>query len=615
MLRASVLLLGMLLLAGSANAQLTFVSIDSVSSSLSENFDTIGSGEHALLPQGWRIGISADFSLGKNSTTESAGTTGLGALNINSPGGFYNFANGENATSTDRAVGFLTDNENNQNKNLLVGLQNNSGATINDISFSFDAEKYRSGIRANDIRLFYGFDGLSWIEVPEGLVHYAPDAATAVVNPPSTTSKSIALSNLNLPDQGKLYFRWFYTFISSVTFCQALGIDNFQLNVGPAQQPDLVWDGASGASWDASASNWKNSAGAHVGWSDNLPNNATFVDGGANVTTLVSLSSARRVGRLTFDAGLKSYTLSGGSLQIMAAGGSGITARSNAAIASQVQVSSTQSWDIQSTLTISGALSLDAGVILTKKGVGNLVLSGAQNHGANSQLKMTEGTLHLANNLGPAARLAITGNSTSTDALVILDSDQDLSQLTITTGDAGNQALDLSSPTVSGAFRSLRIHAADLFAAKANLWALIRQTPGEGIYDFSLASHPNSAVGLAAIGNAVIIRPTRIGDVNLDGLVTIADFIDLSSNFGHSNVTWQEGDLNGDGLVTIGDFIDLAANFGRSYAGEAMAIPQADQQLLDAFAASHGVPEPASFGSLLLASLAARRPRRVQSAK
>src|SRR6059036_3029891 len=138
-----------------AAAQLTFVSIDSLSSPISEDFNSIGSSPIAELPHGWRIGIAAEFALAKNSTTESAGTTGANALSSNSRGGLYNFADGENATSADLSAGFLSDlNISPQNKNLLVGLQNNSGATITDVHFSYDIEKYRSGTRANDVRLF-----------------------------------------------------------------------------------------------------------------------------------------------------------------------------------------------------------------------------------------------------------------------------------------------------------------------------------------------------------------------------------------------------------------------------------------------------------------------------
>ena len=102
-----------------------------------------------------------------------------------------------------------------------------------------------------------------------------------------------------------------------------------------------------------------------------------------------------------------------------------------------------------------------------------------------------------------------------------------------------------------------------------------------------------------------MIRPTRIGDVNLDGDVTISDFIDLASNFGAAG-TWQEGDLNYDGMISISDFIDLASNFNTSYAGEVWPISAEDRLTLDAFAAAN-VPDPGALGLIALAGLSVAR--------
>jgi hypothetical protein len=135
-----------------------------------------------------------------------------------------------------------------------------------------------------------------------------------------------------------------------------------------------------------------------------------------------------------------------------------------------------------------------------------------------------------------------------------------------------------------------------------------------------LSSHPNSRLGLAKLTDLhgdsyLLIRPARVGDLNLDGIVSISDFIDLSSHFGASglSITWQEGDLNYDNTITIADFIDLAANFGASYAGGAIPNTPEDQQLLSNFAAAHSsspIPEPTIFLVLsALAPLLHRRPR------
>jgi autotransporter-associated beta strand protein len=111
-------------------------------------------------------------------------------------------------------------------------------------------------------------------------------------------------------------------------------------------------------------------------------------------------------------------------------------------------------------------------------------------------------------------------------------------------------------------------------------------------------------------GDEVLVLYTVIGDLNLDGSVTISDFIDLASNF-NSAGGWQEGDLNYDGMVTISDFIDLASNFNQTYSGQTLPINPADMKMLADFAEAHGasVPEPALLALSLPSLLLVRRRR------
>ena len=185
---------------------------------------------------------------------------------------------------------------------------------------------------------------------------------------------------------------------------------------------------------------------------------------------------------------------------------------------------------------------------------------------------------------------------------------------------AGLQSVDLNSPADAAAAHELRVYAADLDGAKAALADSIRHAianPEDGIYDSGMAAHSGAALGMGKVADAhgdqyILIRPTRLGDVNLDGSVTIAHFIDLASHFNAAG-TWQEGDVNGDGQVSIGDFIDLASNFNSSYAGQSWAIAPQEKAMLAEFASSVGtvVPEPgAAFALMVIALTAARRQRR-----
>jgi hypothetical protein len=71
-------------------------------------------------------------------------------------------------------------------------------------------------------------------------------------------------------------------------------------------------------------------------------------------------------------------------------------------------------------------------------------------------------------------------------------------------------------------------------------------------------------------GGEILVRGVILGDLNFDGQVTIADFIDLASHFGQSSASWGDGDIDRDALVSISDFIYLASVIGtNSSAGTA----------------------------------------------
>ena len=194
-----------------------------------------------------------------------------------------------------------------------------------------------------------------------------------------------------------------------------------------------------------------------------------------------------------------------------------------------------------------------------------------------------------------------------------------MKDLTISTASAGTQGIDLASGAGAGAFNALRVYSANLAATKSALNAAVanaKTNPGDGIFDSGL--HASSAIGVAQIADAhgdsmVMARATKLGDLNLDGVVTISDFIDLASHFNGAG-GWQEGDLNYDGSVTISDFIDLASNFNTSYTGEVFPISAEDQKTLSSFAASIGVsvPEPGTMSVIAVGAfgLLLRRGRR-----
>lgn len=89
------------------------------------------------------------------------------------------------------------------------------------------------------------------------------------------------------------------------------------------------------------------------------------------------------------------------------------------------------------------------------------------------------------------------------------------------------------------------------------------------------------------------------GDANLDGTVSLADFLILRSNFGSDTAYFTTGDFTRDGVVSLADFLVLRANFGGS--GE-------DAATIDGWLAT--VPEPTGVGLLTLGCAAGLLRRR-----
>jgi T5SS/PEP-CTERM-associated repeat protein len=127
-------------------------------------------------------------------------------------------------------------------------------------------------------------------------------------------------------------------------------------------------------------------------------------------------------------------------------------------------------------------------------------------------------------------------------------------------------------------------------------------THGVGIAERSaLASVP--AIFGTVDPDAVLIRLTRYGDANLDGVVNLTDFNALALNFGTTGKLWYQGDFTYDGAVDLMDFNRLAANFGLG----ALATDPTPQDWARLAAT---VPEPAFITiSIATAFAVPRRPR------
>lgn len=209
-----------------------FVSLTAIGTAYTQNFNSLGTSGTATLPQGFKItsGAAPTFSNVANTsaTTLTYGTAGTGL--VGTSGGAINWAVGATDTATDRALGFLSTGTYTSPRGIILKMKNTTGSSISSLSVSYDYEKYRFGSRQFDFTFFVSTDGTNWTSNTSGDQTYAADAnSTTVNNPPTSISKSFAISGVNIANGSDYYIRWQYTGLSGSTNGQGLGIDNLSV--------------------------------------------------------------------------------------------------------------------------------------------------------------------------------------------------------------------------------------------------------------------------------------------------------------------------------------------------------------------------------------------------
>lgn len=231
-LRELPAVLSVLLLVGAADLAQAQLSVTTIDVAVTQNF-TIGTSATATLPTGWRMGTSSnstDWASLQTATGAAYGSTGTGAVTGSSGGNSVNWANGVTASSTERAIGFLSSNGYTSPRSIAFRFTNNTGSTITSLDVAFDYEKYRSGSRAWDWTFFHGSGTDATTAVPAGNQSYSADANNTVIsNPPTTISKSFTLAGLSIADGTSYTLRWTYTGSGGSTNAQGLGLDNFSM--------------------------------------------------------------------------------------------------------------------------------------------------------------------------------------------------------------------------------------------------------------------------------------------------------------------------------------------------------------------------------------------------
>ncbi|HLO74550.1 MAG TPA: choice-of-anchor D domain-containing protein [Flavobacterium sp.] len=196
-----------------------------------ENFNSLGTSATATLPTGIRVNSVSNYTTGLSATTVAYGSTGAGVVTGTSGGGCVNWANGITASSTDRALGFLTTGSYTSPRSIILAFQNTGSTNITDLAISFDYEKIRSGTRAFNWTFFHGSIATNVnTSATAGDQTYAADANnTTISNPPSVINKSFSLTGLSIAPGAVYYLCWTYTGLAGSSNSQGIGIDNLSI--------------------------------------------------------------------------------------------------------------------------------------------------------------------------------------------------------------------------------------------------------------------------------------------------------------------------------------------------------------------------------------------------
>lgn len=377
--------------------------------------------------------------------------------------------------------------------------------------------------------------------------------------------------------------------VSAVNFANIAGDQFLTINYAV---PSFEWDNAGNGNW-----------GGNTNWTaDTVPNAidaiATLGSVAGNAARTVNLDVDVQVQKLVFNS-TGAYTVNGTNTLTVkgnAAVPAVVVSAGNHVVNAPLSLGATTNFGVAagSQLDVTNLVANNNAVV--KTGVGAVRFNNVRT----TSLNVAEGSA------------AIIPNGTATgvsrmDLLIVAGGATPTAQLDITNN---GLVLDYTPPPPppEGGDNSPLAETRELIVAgrAGGTWT------GQGLTSSSAAANPNAfAVGIAEAsavlgveggtfmgqavdGSTVLVRYTRVGDANLDGITNISDFALLAANFNLTDTGWNRGDFNYDGATNIGDFSGLAANFNQS----AASLPRT------------AIPEPTALGLLGVAAIGAVRRRR-----
>jgi autotransporter-associated beta strand protein len=293
--------------------------------------------------------------------------------------------------------------------------------------------------------------------------------------------------------------------------------------------------------------------------------------------------------------------------------------------------------------SIGGAGAINGTTSLIKNGTNTLTLATSNNYSGGTTINAGKLFISHSNALGSgavatanpgagtelhfASTAIIHGLTVGTNTLVSIDTNGQNIVITDSLSITGSSS---NSPagTINLHNNALAIHNGDLPTITAAIAAGKHGGDwlGKGITSSFVAAHANlltiaadyaqntgNGTSFAWFGQTVstgdvLVMPTLIGDLNMDGSVNSLDYFALTPNLGKTGQTWGTGDISGDGAVNSLDYFALTPNLGKTLVGLSPAFTSSSSEITT-------TPEPASLVLLGLGGvmLLGRRGRSVRS--
>lgn len=451
---------------------------------------------------------------------------------------------------------------------------------------------------------------------------------------------------VNVPYTGGLTM---YADLAPISIYLSAGLNSLRLTSKADHQYNIkavtiatnnVTSAASTWTSTAASGNWVDAAN----WINGVPNSSTAYanfDDELTVRRTISLAAPTTLSALRFD-NVAGYTLNatgGGSLTLTSASGPAQLIVASGSPTINIPLTLATNTDVYvaagSTLTIAGNLSLAAGVTLTKRGPGELVIHSSTAVGTAAAVVAAEGTVRF-NADTPQLNLSATGTahlsfgaSQRPRSLTLADN----STASFASGGSGlvlvvgapvlssSARLDIgwakmivraTAGTKASVYNTLRDRLAAARNSTPNRWAGPGIASAAAVADWRLGvglldNFENGQVLFGTFGgesvdsNSLLLQAAFAGDSDLSGQIDIDDYfrIDRAYAGGNANSGYQNGDFNYDGGAPDGDdyflidlgFVAQGSPLAAAFSTEAIPGPMAQATMFDRDEASDGVDD------------------------